>query len=164
MSRFREQYIKSFEAELSNNLFSIETKTEDSQWLYCYFLSKRRPIVYMLCLSTADFERERAYKKLAIEIVNKNNQDFLKQATHLMYEELQEIERLKDEKDLPIFQKCVKIHTGGNYHEIIKGVVDLPILNERVVNSFIQEFLDGGERYWYSSYPVQFNREVKSPF
>lgn len=158
----RQQYFRLAKRELGGNLYSVETFEDSSQWVHCYFMSQRRQIVYLLCLSTATFELKRKLKKQAALEVCRNDPnffDFAKQSTELLYEELEVAKSILAKQDVPIFQKCVKIHTGGNYHEIIKGVVNLSELNHLNVHSFITDFLNSGENFWYSSQSVVFTEE-----
>lgn len=166
-SRLKRLYFQKVKEELGDNLYSKDTVEKGSQWTHCYFMSKRRPVVYMLCLSTATFELKRTLKKLAHDAVFKLDpftSNFSKQSSELLAEERQEMKFIHAEKDVNIFQKCVKIHTGGLNHEILKGVINVDKITHRVIKQFVSEFLED-EIFWQTSEPVKFSEaQLRSIF
>lgn len=161
MSAIRATFFKIAKQELNGNKYSIDTFEDGKRWVHCYFLSERRNVVYLLSLSTATFELERKLKNEAADRVRKKDPkyfDFQKQASEIMGEELREMLLILAEKDVPIYQKCVKIHSTDNY-EIIKGVINVEVLTHEIVKNFITKFLTADENFWYSSIPVKFTED-----
>lgn len=155
----REQYLKRVAAELGSNLFITEMPINNVQWTYCYFLSTTRPIIYMLCISTGSYELQRKLYNEAFTRVAKSDPlffDFEKQSTELLVETNKMMKQIYDEKDIPIYNKCIKIHNGGNYHEILKAVINVDALNKRIITKVIKDFINANESYWQASKPIIF--------
>lgn len=157
----RKDYLSSVRNEIGNKGYASDMII-DGSWVYCYFLSERRPLVYQLCLSTATFELNRRLSKIAAENVAKRDQnyfDFEKQASEILVEERTEAKRLYETLDFPIYERCVKIHDGGNYYEIIKGVINVNNISKHILKGFIKEFLENGELFWQTSTPIKFTKK-----
>lgn len=154
----RENYLNLVRTEIGDKVY-VSDMAITGHWVYCYFLSVHRPLVYQLCLSTSLFELNRRLYKIAAENVAKrdpNYFDFEKQAKEILAEERTEAKRLYETLDFPIYQRCVKIHNGGNYHEIIKGVINVNNISKHILKGFILEFIENDETFWQASTPVQF--------
>ncbi len=158
------RYFRVTTEELNGRLWDSDMDLhEESTWAYCRFLSKRKPIVYIMGIYTGaqvyhDFLFDRAYDNVvkdmdsetgqAVEIMAKvktrMQEMVLNEPAPLIWEEVEELRSSK--------------HRIGQ--RVLRAVVNVPVITEEVITELVTKFLDiEYEEAFNKVHPIEFDKQ-----